>query len=1017
MAVIGDHPFCVTLFFTFQTETHLYIVMEYLPGGHLLSYVMDSDDAWPDDKSAFYGGEVLLALEHMHNSNVVYRDLKLENILLDMDGHVRLTDFGLSALLKDRGDRVHSMSGTAAYIAPEVLDADIGHSFSADLWSFGVMMFILLLHESPFYAENTNELFEMIRTQEIAWEDFEGELSPNAMSLLQGLLTKSVDRRLGCGPTGIEEVKAHPFFAGIDWEAMLRMEVKPHIRPKLRVAERATPEEFKKEIEGAGLVEGEDPFGGFSFVAADYVGLLQEDTTSHNTVTEEEESVCWPFPVNLLPISIVYRIIGYLSIDDVATAAHVCKDWNTLLWSRLHVMDFSNVDPGLFSKYWTSKICPLLSRPDHLRSLTLNQGLKDAGISKLPQIISLETLSLSGCTNLSAHAIQRLHRTVQVLGFGFGKKEKEKKKEKASQFGTQRFPFLSKLILRGCANIGDGGLEHVANCNSLQHLDLSGVTSITDNGMQYVALLKKLESVNLSGVENITDAGLVHLHKLPQLRKVDLGGTSVTEAGVAALRELRKGIDVVFSDYTADQSKKKGKKKQKFGLAFMREVSLTKKPKRGHKRATSVDVSPGGFDPEFLKAEADSKRKPKSKKAPGDPLSPRESRRKKKAKSRKDSDAESSEQAAAQASAKAAKTSPTEADTKKTKSRLRRVPSDPVDHDEEKRARKERKREKDETRKRERKEKMHKAEEEAGKADGTPASDAAEREAEEATRKEEETAKKAEKEAKKKEKAAKAEAERKAREEEEQKAKEEAERKAKEEEEEQKAKEEQERTAKEEAECKAKEEAEHKAKEEEEARAKEADSEKLRKANELQQKLRRQIQSDEKTEEPDVAANARNLWRERDKASSSSTLPLKPAQARSGVSPRASSVATVERGPRAGAKATAPKGAAASAAGGPKAAAAVPKAAAAVPKAAATAKATPPRTAGPAVSAPKKARVRVSANAKDAPKPAASSPEAEAAESAEILLRSKPSRARHVARTGARRSVSDIAAIFVQKEP
>ena len=177
------------------------------------------------------------------------------------------------------------------------------------------------------------------------------------------------------------------------------------------MAERATPTEFKKEIDAAASVKGDDPFGGFSFVASDYMALLQDDPTSHNSITEEEESVCWPFPVKLLPISVVYNIIGYLSIDDVATAAHVCKDWNKLLWSRLHQMDFSGVDPSVFAKYWPSKICPLLSRPDHLRSLTLNQGLKDAGISKLPQIISLEKLSLSGCTNLSAHAIQRLHRT------------------------------------------------------------------------------------------------------------------------------------------------------------------------------------------------------------------------------------------------------------------------------------------------------------------------------------------------------------------------------------------------------------------------------------------------------------------------------------------------------------------------------------------------------------------------------------------------------------------------------
>ena len=164
------------------------------------------------------------------------RDLKLENVLLDMDGHVRLTDFGLSKQLVDENDRVHSMSGTAAYLAPEVIDnGEKGHGPSVDIWAFGVLMFTTLLHESPFYSENLSELFEMILHQEVEWEYFQEDLSPEAFSLLVGLLTKDPAKRLGCGPKKIQEIKEHPFFASIDWDELLQLKLKPFIRPKLRV--------------------------------------------------------------------------------------------------------------------------------------------------------------------------------------------------------------------------------------------------------------------------------------------------------------------------------------------------------------------------------------------------------------------------------------------------------------------------------------------------------------------------------------------------------------------------------------------------------------------------------------------------------------------------------------------------------------------------------------------------------------------------------------------------------------
>ena len=164
-------------------------------------------------------------------------DLKLENVLLDMDGHVRLTDFGLSSIVAHDSDRVHSLSGTAAYIAPEVLEDDgsVGHGKSVDLWAFGVMMFILLLHESPFYSENTNDLFDKILHEEIEWDDYTDEISPQAISLLQGLLTKKVSDRLGCRKDGIKEVKNHPFFSNVDWTVVEEKKIEPMIRPKLRV--------------------------------------------------------------------------------------------------------------------------------------------------------------------------------------------------------------------------------------------------------------------------------------------------------------------------------------------------------------------------------------------------------------------------------------------------------------------------------------------------------------------------------------------------------------------------------------------------------------------------------------------------------------------------------------------------------------------------------------------------------------------------------------------------------------
>lgn len=171
----------------------------------------------------------------MHQQNIIYRDLKLENILLDMDGHIRLSDFGLSYKLKNSSERIYSMSGTAGYLAPETLE-QTGHGRSVDIWAFGILMFIILVKESPFYSENLSELFDMIINEPVEWDWYKDELSPNAKSLLEGLLIKDPEKRLGCGPNGMEEIKNHPFFQGIDFNDAFDMKLKPIIRPKLTVS-------------------------------------------------------------------------------------------------------------------------------------------------------------------------------------------------------------------------------------------------------------------------------------------------------------------------------------------------------------------------------------------------------------------------------------------------------------------------------------------------------------------------------------------------------------------------------------------------------------------------------------------------------------------------------------------------------------------------------------------------------------------------------------------------------------
>eukprot|EP01134_Creolimax_fragrantissima_P001330 CFRG1330T1 len=226
------HPFIVNLKYAFQTGGKLYLILQYLPGGELFTF-LEKEGVLLEDVARFYLGEILLALGHLHSLGIVYRDLKPENIILDENGHAVLTDFGLSKEAITDTVRTHTFCGTIEYMAPEILTRQ-GHDRSVDWWSLGALMYDILVGVPPFVGNNRQATMEKILRGVLRTPPY---LSDSAKDLLRKLLRRNMANRLGAGPGDVEEVKAHPFFAGIDWDRMLKRELVPPIRPSLRDSE------------------------------------------------------------------------------------------------------------------------------------------------------------------------------------------------------------------------------------------------------------------------------------------------------------------------------------------------------------------------------------------------------------------------------------------------------------------------------------------------------------------------------------------------------------------------------------------------------------------------------------------------------------------------------------------------------------------------------------------------------------------------------------------------------------
>ena len=276
---INRHPFVVKLYYAFQDHEKLYLILEYASGGELFTRML-TEKMFTEETAAFYMAEMVLALEHLHHTvGVVYRDLKPENCLLDSEGHLLLTDFGLSKVAVDGEYRCNSMTGTVEYMAPEVI-LQKHYGTAVDWWSLGILGFDLLTGSSPFHANNETKIKEKILKSKLILPYF---LSADAKDLLTRFLRKEPKKRLGASmPRDMQLIKSHRFFRKIDWKKLEKRELEPPIRPFVTDPELA--ENFAAEFtdlalsprcDRKGIPWGEggeaNPFGGFSFTASSSV--------------------------------------------------------------------------------------------------------------------------------------------------------------------------------------------------------------------------------------------------------------------------------------------------------------------------------------------------------------------------------------------------------------------------------------------------------------------------------------------------------------------------------------------------------------------------------------------------------------------------------------------------------------------------------------------------------------------------------------------------------------------------
>ena len=219
---LSNHPFIVKLNFAFQTRTKLFLILEYCPNGDLAKHLL-FEKRFTEERAKFYICEILLALENLHQRDIIFRDLKPDNVVLDEEGNCKLTDFGLSKEGVNENSYAQSFCGSIAYLAPEMLKRQ-GHGKAVDWYLLGVLFYEMLVGTTPFYTNNKEEIFQNIEFGELKIPEF---ISKEASSLIRGLLQKDPNKRLGGSIKDAQEIKEHPYFKDVDWDKVYNKQITP----------------------------------------------------------------------------------------------------------------------------------------------------------------------------------------------------------------------------------------------------------------------------------------------------------------------------------------------------------------------------------------------------------------------------------------------------------------------------------------------------------------------------------------------------------------------------------------------------------------------------------------------------------------------------------------------------------------------------------------------------------------------------------------------------------------------
>ncbi|XP_029645740.1 protein kinase C delta type isoform X1 [Octopus sinensis] len=241
LALGAQHPFLTHLFCSFQSESHLFFVMEYLNGGDLMFHIQKAG-RFSIQLAMFYGAEIVCGLQFLHSRSIVYRDLKLDNVMLDKTGHIKIADFGMCKEGIDDRNKTNTFCGTPDYIAPEILHGQ-KYGISVDWWSFGVLLYEMLMGQSPFHGDDEDDLFQSILYDDLFYPRW---LPPDSFRCLSGLLERNPITRLGMPGCPQGEIRNHPFFKPIDWEKLERREIEPPFKPRVKSDSDST--NFDKEF-------------------------------------------------------------------------------------------------------------------------------------------------------------------------------------------------------------------------------------------------------------------------------------------------------------------------------------------------------------------------------------------------------------------------------------------------------------------------------------------------------------------------------------------------------------------------------------------------------------------------------------------------------------------------------------------------------------------------------------------------------------------------------------------------